>query len=191
MDQTLTENISEGVLKKEETEISDKEILANVLPVEKSKLKGESLQEVEDVINLSGVNALSAADSLNQIEDEIAYEVALHEVLDIYYAEDTIENEGKIAAFSQVADNRSKKILENYAEAKAERDNQENLDYEVGKVLVRFENGTREEEIAEIAKRMGTGYNILDGVPIDESLPEYKLQRLKKTATRNFLSPSA
>lgn len=80
MDQTLTENISEGVLKKEETEISDKEILANVLPVEKSKLKGESLQEVEDVINLSGVNALSAADSLNQIEDEIAYEVALHEL---------------------------------------------------------------------------------------------------------------
>lgn len=186
MDQTLTENISEGVLKKEETEISDKEILANVLPVEKSKLKGESLQEVEDVINLSGVNALSAADSLNQIEDEIAYEVALHEVLDIYYAEDTIENEGKIAAFSQVADNRSKKILENYAEAKAERDNQENLDYEVGKVLVRFENGTREEEIAEIAKRMGTGYNILDGVPIDESLPEYKLQRLKKNSDQKF-----
>lgn len=166
--------------------VSDIARLDEMLPAEKEDLAKSKQRMVEEVVSLAEMDALSAAESLKRISDEDTYEAALHEVLDNYYAEDSSVEEEQIAVFSEAVDARAAETLANYAEAKAERDDQENLNYETGKVMAVFEAGTSDEEIAEIAGRIGDEYYIISNFDIDETLPEDKLKRLKACGTREF-----
>lgn len=165
---------------------ADIALLDEMLPAQKEDLSVNIQDNINDIVSLAENNAISAAKSLNQITDDTAYEAALHEVLDSYYAEDANTSEAQIAKFSDTLDSRADAMLADYAEAKAERDNQENLDYQTGKILVSFESGTTKEEIEEIAERMGSSYRLLNTYPIDENLPEDKLKRLEKVRDYKF-----
>lgn len=165
---------------------ADIALLDEMLPAQKEDLSVNIQDNINDIVSLAENNAISAAKSLNQIADDTAYEAALHEVLDSYYAEDANTSEAQIAKFSDTLDSRADAMLADYAEAKAERDNQENLDYQTGKILVSFESGTTKEEIEEIAERMGSSYRLLNTYPIDENLPEDKLKRLEKVRDYKF-----
>lgn len=67
--------------------VSDISRLDEMLPAEKEDLTESKQRMVEEVVSLAETDALSAAESMNQISDEDTYEAALHEVLDSYYAE--------------------------------------------------------------------------------------------------------
>ncbi len=165
---------------------ADIALLDEMLPAQKEDLSVNIQDNINDIVSLAENNAISAAKSLNQITDDTAYEAALHEVLDSYYAEDANTSEAQIAKFSDTLDSRANAMLADYAEAKAERDNQETLDYQTGKILVSFESGTTKEEIEKIAERMGGSYRLLNTYPIDENLPEDKLKRLEKVRDYKF-----
>lgn len=165
---------------------SDIALLDEMLPVEKENLSETRQRMVEEIVTVAKTDVLSAAESLNQISNKDTYEAALHEVLDSYYAEDSSINEEQIAAFSEAVDARAEETLANYAEAKEERENQENLNYETGKVMAIFEAGTTDDEIREIAERIGNEYYIISNFDIDETLPEDKLKRLKTSGTQEF-----
>ena len=83
-------------------------------------------------------------------------------------------------------DERAWETLKDYEEAKAERDNQANLDYEAGEVLLTFESGVTDEEIGEMARRIGSTYEILSDFTIDETLPEEKLKRMRMSGEEEF-----
>lgn len=165
---------------------ADIAILAEMLPPEKDSLSAKTQQMIDTIIDLSEDDAASAAIALNKITDDKTYEAALHEVLDHYYADDRTFNDDKLTVFANVVDDRADTILSDYAEAKEERDNQENLDYEVGKILVSFESEMSNEEIEIIAEHMGNGYSILNDIEIDSSLPDYKLKRLESVMNQSF-----
>jgi subtilisin family serine protease len=181
-----TADISGKNIGAEEQITADIAYLEEMLPAERKDLPSYKQQKVDEIVSLFEKDALSAAKSLNQISDEKTYEAALHEILDNYYGEESSLKEGQISAFSENIDDRAEETLANYAEAKAERDNQENLNYETGKVMAIFEAGTTDEEIGEIAGRIGEEYHIISNFDIDETLPEDKLKRLKACGTQEF-----
>lgn len=160
--------------------------LDEVLPETREDLPQDSKTTVDNIQNLAKENGMVAAESLNQIQDIDVYEVALREVLDNYYTEDSVGLEEQMIEFSETVDERAEGILSSYEEAKEERDNSENLDYEAGRVLVTFKAGTKEEDISEIADRMGGNYSILNNCPINQELPQHTLKRLENISDQEF-----
>ena len=119
---------------------------------------------MENVIAEAADDAALAAEQLNEITDEKVYDAALHEVLDKYYEENL---EGQIEQFAEATDERAQETLKEYEEAKEERDNRANLDYETGEVLVTFDSSVTDEEIGAMANRIGVYYEILSDFTIE------------------------
>lgn len=165
---------------------ADLALLEEALPAKKADFSQSVQRKMENVVTLAKDDAVLAAEKLNEIADQDTYEATLHEVLDSYYGEESAFSEAQIAEFAEAVDERADTMLADYAEAKEERDRQTELDYEVGKVLVTFKKGTTKEEIDEIASRMGKNYRLLNTYPINENLPEDKLQRLERVRDYEF-----
>ena len=161
---------------------SDLAFLEEAFPVREDFSEREE-RKVERLVEGAADDAVFTAEQLNEITDEKVYDVALHEVLDKYYGENLEE---PLAQFSEVVDERAWETLKNYEEAKAERDNQANLNYETGEVLLTFESGVTDEEIGEMAGRIGKTYEILSDFTIDETLPEEKLKRMRMSGQEDF-----
>jgi subtilisin family serine protease len=96
------------------------------------------------VFDLAKEDPQKGAEALNAIEDKATYEEALREILDHYYKK---EAEKDIETFTAKADKRSKKIVTNYEEAAEERENAEDLDYDVDEILVVFESSVSDSTI--------------------------------------------
>lgn len=172
-----------------ELEIDVEEIAEKEVPLEEEHLEGlpkilqdfsgEQRIELEEIVTVSKEDAVLSARRINEIEDIEIYKAAVQEVLDEYYAQESVDVNEKIIKFTETVDERADVIVRNYEEAKKERDNAENLDYEPGKIIVSFQYGTSETVIAQVSEHMGKGYTILNNIPIDETLPDYKLERLR------------
>lgn len=190
--QTIYADASQNDLKDKDLKIrniefeKDINLLEEILPETKDNLSEREKSVVENVEVLANDNAVEAAETLNLIQDDIVYEAALKEVLDNYYSEESLESEQQVEILAATVDERADDMLEDYKAAKEERDNSEYLDYETGKVVVTFEAGTKEENIAEIAERMGGSYSILNNCPINEELSEDKLEQLEAIRDREF-----
>lgn len=104
----------------------------------------------------------------------------VREVLDEYYSTPKSQRK-ELGNFKKYIDDSADQIVKNYEEAEAERDNQENLDYETGKVIVSFPHGTSMETIEQTMKKQATDYEIIDDgeVHIAEDLPDYRKKRLE------------
>lgn len=178
------EKILEEKTSLEEVE-RDIDTLNNLLPAQKKRFSLQEQMTIETITELSREDAISTAEAINQIQDEKLYETALHEVLNAYYDEESF-NISQITAFSSKTDSRANSMLADYAEAKAERDKQNLLNYKAGEVLITFKDGTTEEQIAEIANYIGGSYHILRTFPINENLPECDLKRLEKVKDYKF-----
>lgn len=76
--------------------------------------------------------------------------------------------------------------MKGYEEAKEERENQKKLDYETGEILLTFDAGVTDEEIAEIANHIGNSYEILSDFTIDETLPGRKTGAYAGFRKKNF-----
>ncbi|NLF46821.1 MAG: S8 family serine peptidase, partial [Clostridiales bacterium] len=96
------------------------------------------------VFDLAKEDPQKGAEALNAIEDKATYEEALRDILDHYYKK---EAEKDIETFTAKADKRSKTIVTNYEEAAEERENAEDLDYDVDELLVVFESSVSDSTI--------------------------------------------
>ena len=150
------------------------------LPAVKEDLSKKQRSMIEEFNTDSVDEVVDSAMSVNRIADEKVYNVAVHEILDsIYESNDDEMIDAKIEEFAGVADDRAKEIINDYEEARKERNNADELDYVTGEVLVLFENGTPEEYVKDISERMGGGYQILSEINIDYSLPQADIDRLE------------
>ena len=150
------------------------------LPAVKEDLSKKQRSMIEEFSTESVDEVIDSAMSVNRITDEKVYNVAVHEILDsIYESNDDEMIDTKIEEFADVADARAKEIINDYEEARKERNNADELDYVTGEVLVLFENGTPEEYVKDISERMGGGYQILSEINIDYSLPQADIDRLE------------
>ena len=169
-------------LEASERAASDIAFLEEAFPMREDCSKREE-RKVERLVERAANDAVLTAEQLNEITDEKIYDVALHEVLDKYYGENLEE---PLAQFTETVDERAWETLQDYEEAKAERENQANLDYETEEVLLTFESGVIDEEIGEMARRIGSTYEILSDFTIDETLPEEKLKRMRMSGEEEF-----
>ena len=169
-------------LEASERAASDIAFLEEAFPMREDCSKREE-RKVERLVERAANDAVLTAEQLNEITDEKIYDVALHEALDKYYGENLEE---PLAQFTETVDERAWETLQDYEEAKAERENQANLDYETEEVLLTFESGVTDEEIGEMARRIGSTYEILSDFTIDETLPEEKLKRMRMSGEEEF-----
>ena len=96
-------------------------------------------------------------------------------ILDEYYSTSKSQRK-ELKNFKKYVDDSVDYIVKHYEEAEEERDNQENFDYETGKVIVSFSYGTSMETIKQTMKEQATDYEIIDDgkAHIAENLPDYK-----------------
>lgn len=101
-------------------------------------------------------------------------------ILDEYYSISKSQRQ-ELKNFKKYIDDSADQIVKNYEEAESERDNQENLDYETGKVIVSFPYGTSMKTIEQTMENQATDYEIIDDgeVHIAENLSNYRKKRLE------------
>ena len=129
--------------KQQENISSDLEYLDEQLSRTKENLTEKEKRTVEKIQNIARDDGDTAAECLNNIEDDELYEVALKEVLDEYYSEEETKEE-QVEKFTETVDERAEKTLLDYEQAEEERSNSDNLEYEVGKILVTFNTDIKE-----------------------------------------------
>ena len=102
-------------------------------------------------------------------------------ILDEYYSTPKSQRK-ELRNFKKYIDDSANQIVKNYEEAEAERDNQENLDYETGKVIVSFPHGTSMDKIDEIMEKETVDYEIIDDgeIHIASDIKGYRKKRLEK-----------
>lgn len=141
-----------------------------------------SRKNIQSALNVCGKNGEIAAKYLNKIKGRRQeFEMGVREVLNEYYSMEETKQE-ELENFEECLDESVQTIVAHYEEAKEERENSENLDYQTEEVLVTFPYGTSQERIEEVVRECAIDYEIIDSgeLEIDESLPEYKKKRLEK-----------
>lgn len=126
-------------------------------------------------------SGLKTAKETNELKNNKSkFEKRVRSILNEYYSTSKIHR-NELNSFKKYIDDSAKYIVEHYEEAEAERNNQENLDYETGKVIVSFPHDTSMETIEHTMKEQALDYEIIDdgNVHIAENLPDYKKKRLK------------
>lgn len=139
------------------------------------------LEENKSITEKCLLNGKKVALELNDLKNNKSeFRKSVRNVLNEYYSTPKAERE-ELENFTKYIDDSADKIVENYEEAEAERENQENLNYETGKVLVSFPNGTSREKIDEIVGKEAKDYEIIDDgeVHIAEDLEDFRKKRLE------------
>ncbi|MBS7182731.1 MAG: hypothetical protein KH047_04445, partial [Eubacterium sp.] len=170
----LSEDYNEG---SEKTEILTNQ-LKNSQIFESQYIDNEKREKFFECLN----SGEEIAKKINKVKDnKSVFRSSVREVLDKYYSTSK-EKRGELKNFIKYIDNTADYIVNNYEEAEAERNNQDNLDYETGEVLVSFPYGTSKQKIDEIMKKETTDYEIIDdgNVHINPNLEDDELERLEK-----------
>ena len=104
-------------------------------------------KEINSMIDTSVNDGEKVAKIINQIEDEDDFNYAVNKVLTDYYEED---EKKKIDDFSKIIENDADDIVNGYADAYEERNSQNELDYEVGTIVICFKKDTGKDNIKRI-----------------------------------------
>lgn len=106
---------------------------------------------VEQIKNTSMEEGKTAAELLNEVEDEEVYEYALKNTLEELYADD---NNGELEEFIDTIESNSiaEEVIEDYQKAKEERENAENLTYDVNSIIIGYSPKTEEEYLDSVAE---------------------------------------
>lgn len=100
--------------------------------------------------------------------------------MNTYYSEDIFDAEA-VKDFSKEIKTDISLAIKDYKEAKDERDNQENLDYQAGEALVTFDRETSRKDMDTLVSHISDSYEIVvdNHFEINPSLSHRKKQRLK------------
>ena len=128
---------------------------------------------------LKSKSGKEAAKTINKLHNE-AFDKSVHDVLDKYYDNNGNSNP-ELNNFCKHIDDRADKILKDYADAAKERQHIRNLDYDPQTIIVTFDSETTDEEINKTINSLSDGGEIINNTSeLNESLPDYKKERIKK-----------
>ena len=127
-------------------------------------------------------NGKKTAIETNELKNnKSAFRKKVRIILDNYFSTPKSQRK-QLDNFIKYIDDSAEFIVENYIEAEEERDNQENLDYETGKVIVSFPYGTSMEIIENIMEKEVEDYEVIDDgkTHIADDITGYRKKRLEK-----------
>lgn len=132
------------VLQETENVIEEKVPQALDLPQDKQQL-------VEEIVGTSTEEGAEAAELLNEVEDDEVYEYTLKHSLEQLYTED--EN-NELEEFINAVDSNpiAEEIIQNYQAAQEERENAENLEYDVNTIIIGYTPKTEESYLDSVAE---------------------------------------
>lgn len=148
---------------------------------EKEDLQEEEKEIVDEAVSVAEESGETAGEVLNGLEeDSEAVDIGVKEVLDTYYGAESVDEEA-VEEFSETLEKDIEEDIVNYEEARAERDNEENLDFAAGEEIIIFDKDTPKEDIDTLATHLSDSYEILldNDFELDTSLSERKQERLK------------
>ncbi|MBE5959213.1 MAG: hypothetical protein E7254_10195 [Lachnospiraceae bacterium] len=148
---TMAANIG-GVISTSSVKVSAKELSGAEYKKQVSKELDDILpdvdkKEINSMIDTSVNDGKKVAKIINQIEDEDDFNYAVNKVLTDYYEED---EKKKIDDFSKTIENDADDIVSGYENAYEERNSQDELDYEVGTIVINFKKDTGKDNIKRI-----------------------------------------
>lgn len=103
----------------------------------------------------------ATAEMINGITDEVVSDIATTEVLNDYFTEENVDTDA-VNEFSEALDADISETISNYTDAREERDNQDNLDYQTGEIVITVDPETSEEDINTMVQEVSDSYEIVD-----------------------------
>lgn len=103
----------------------------------------------------------TTAEMINGITDEVVSDIATTEVLNDYFTEETVDTDA-VNEFSETLNSDIEETVDNYTEAREERDNQDNLEYQTGEIIISVDPETPEEDINSMVQEVSDSYEIVD-----------------------------
>ena len=126
--------------------------------IDKSDLSLFNIIKVNNIVNKE--NASEKAEAINTISDETISDIVISEVLDSYYAEDNVDTEA-VEEFSITLNQDISDNIQEYEDAKAERDNADNLDYQIAEIIINVSEKATEEEIDTMIRTVSDSYEVI------------------------------
>lgn len=162
----------------------NKDTVACLVPQE-TVLEEEEQQIINEIVDASEEEGVEAAALLNEVENEKTYEYALKSALENLYTND---NDTVLNEFVNSLENNpiAEEIIESYETANAERENAENLEYDVNSVIIGYAPKTdddyleavTEEQFGNIEEIFETEENINTS-----NLTEEKIEQIENIET--------
>ena len=167
---------------------------------EQKKIETENNQkqrvsnQLEDKFDLEKVSGSYVAKHINKYNSKENFEYAVKEVLNYYYDKDQSK---KINQFKAVIDSRADDLIKDYEDASEEKQNDEELGYKPGEVIVEFENDVNKELKeavvdnldGEIEQLMGKNIGVVDisnSETVDKAIENYEDSSFIKSVQPNF-----
>lgn len=118
---------------------------------QKIDLPQEEQQLIEEIAHISIEEGEEAAKLLNEVEDEELYEYGLRNTLENLYSE---EADNELEEFISTIDTNpiAEQIIEDYQNAQEERNNAENLEYDVNTIIIGYTPKTSEDYLNSVAE---------------------------------------
>ncbi|MBQ4530921.1 MAG: S8 family serine peptidase [Lachnospiraceae bacterium] len=106
---------------------------------------------VDKIKDTSMKEGKTAAEFLNEVDDEEVYEYALKNTLEELYTDD---NNSELEEFIDTVESNpiAEEVIEDYQKAKEERENAENLTYDVNSIIIGYSPKTEEEYLDSVAE---------------------------------------
>ena len=145
----------------ESDSVSEKYPYDVVLPKIKEDLSAAEKNMVDEAVRLFFENVKECARKINDYEDDL-FEISVKEILDILYEDENNIDRKKISDFTGELDERADLIVSGYDRALKERLNSEQLDYEVGRIIIQFEEEVQYGEVKEITDHVGKEIKNID-----------------------------
>lgn len=114
-------------------------------------LSGEEQQLVEEIVDTSIEEGEEAAELLNEVEDESLYEYGLKNALEKLYSEDGSNELEEFLGTIEI-NSIAEEIIEDYQNAEKERNNAENLEYDVNTIVIGYVPKTNEDFLDSVAE---------------------------------------
>lgn len=144
-------------------------------------LSRKDKKKVDKAFNLvhKGNSVTDSALELMDLDDDAFY-VGTDKILDYYYENDDMDSVRNFQSLIEI-DGRADELIEQYADAKEERDSADTLDYATESVIACCDGDIPNDVIDEIAEDQNAEYEILqEKYPVSDSLPVEKQLKIKR-----------
>lgn len=144
-------------------------------------LSRKDKKKVDKVFTLvhKGNSVTDSALELMDLDDDAFY-VGTDKILDYYYENDDMDSLRNFQSLIDI-DGRADELIEQYADAKEERDSADTLEYATESVIACCDGDIPNDVIDEIAEDQNAEYEILqEKYPVSDSLPVEKQLKIKR-----------
>lgn len=143
--------------------------------------------QINDIVGEAEQSGKNAAIQINHLNGDVEERnIAIREVFDFYYSADILD-ETSVNEFTTNLNENVDELNDNYAEARKERGNEENLNYIPGKEVIILKSNTSKQDIDKLIKNVADSYEVIwdNTYKVDSDLDSAAKERLKKLENDN------